>query len=238
MADLPVLREKEFSARLNMACENNPHAPSGWGVQAWLRRELTKEGVKVYPESVRRWFAGESRPKIEMMSVVARILGVDEAWLSLGIKPASTPNQKAKLNTMATGAINLVAAQIQLSGGVIADPEVDGDADVFAIVRGKQLAITVRLAENESAFVLSVPARPKITIAVVPTDKPTQYRYLSVPRAVVLQSGTVRGSYIDVEVRLAGNGKYQIGKTALAEIVSFSKLDMLKEGNGISDGIE
>lgn len=234
-----VIRDGEFAKRLNMACESHPRAPSGWGIQAWLRRELENEGVKVYPEAVRKWFAGESRPKMPIVTAIAKILSVDEAWLSLGIKPAATPGEKIKTNAMANGAINLVAGQIQLAGGVIAYPEGGSENDLFAIIQGRQVAISIRLGDANASFVLNASPRAKVTVAVVPTDNPTQFRFLSVPGSLIEKHGSMRGGYADVELRRSPNGTYRIGKSALPEILDFAHLsDVLKESDGISDGID
>lgn len=119
-----VVKDQDFAKRLATACENNPKAPSGHGRGRWLVRRLNEEfNVVVSPEGVRRWFAGEARPKPDMMSKVARVLEVDEAWLSLGANPLVTLREKKRQNALTNGAVNPVAAQLQLAGGNIAFPE-------------------------------------------------------------------------------------------------------------------
>ena len=155
MSDLvnnKVIRDREFARRLETACENHPRAPSGHGRQTWLRRNLEEQfEVSVSPEAVRKWFAGESRPRPKAMTKIAQLLRVDEAWLSLGMKPAASPTKVEKMSVVASGAVNLVAAHIQLSGGTIAYREENADYDIFAVVRGRRHEIAVRLGDDSIA---------------------------------------------------------------------------------------
>lgn len=86
----PIIRDKAFAKRLVLACEGNPNCPTDQsrGKQKWIYDNLLSEfGVRVSAEAVRKWFAGESRPRPKVVSYIARLLEVDEAWLSLGITP-------------------------------------------------------------------------------------------------------------------------------------------------------
>ena len=106
-----VIRDKAFAKRLEIACEGHPHCPTDQyrGKQKWLYEGLDSEfGVKVSAEAVRKWFSGESRPRPKVMSFIARLLEVDEAWLSLGITPDLTPREQKQRNAVADGAVNLV----------------------------------------------------------------------------------------------------------------------------------
>ena len=40
-----VIRDKDFAIRIEKACENHAHAPSGHGRQKWLRDELEQAGA-------------------------------------------------------------------------------------------------------------------------------------------------------------------------------------------------
>ena len=219
-----VIRDKAFAKRLETATESHPHAPSGHGRQVWLRAQLEEQtSVKVSPEAVRKWFAGETRPRPKVMSCIAQVLEVDEAWLSLGLTPANTPKEQVKVNATANGAVNMVAGQIQIFGGTIAFPEEGSDIDLFAIVKGKHLGLTVRLGERAGGFRISVPLKSATTVLVVPTSRPTVFQFHLVPREAVEQFGKSRGGYVDLDVERAEAGLL-VGDRVLPEIRTFGEL--------------
>lgn len=222
----PVIRDREFAKRLEVAVENHHLAPSGHGRQKWLRDRIHENfSVTLSPEAVRKWFAGEARPRPQVMHQVARVLEVDEAWLSLGITPTATPREKQKQNALTNGAVNLVAAQIQLAGGNIAFPEEEEpDHDLFAIVKGKQHAVSVKLGTSGSKFKISVLSKAKTIVAVVPTERPTVYEFLNVPAELVAEHGTQRGGFRECEIEKARGGGYKIGGKRLAYINSFAEI--------------
>lgn len=224
-----VVREKEFAKRLEIACENNPHSPSGHGRQSWLRERIMDQNrdVRVSPEAVRKWFSGESRPRPTIMSMIARALEVDEAWLSLGITPVATPRERSKQSATAAGAVNLVAGHIQLVGGNIAFPEDETEAeDVFAIVRGKRLSLVVRLGTTQQKFKLTFfkKGEKSTVIAVVPTNKPSVYEFVRVPANVIENHGKHRGGFVEIEIEHDGS-IFFAGGEALPIIHSFDNLD-------------
>lgn len=241
MSETKVIRDKAFAKRIEIACENHSLSPSGHGRQTWLRRAIEEKfGVRLSPEAVRKWFAGEARPRPKVMTQIAQVLQVDEAWLSLGLKPLATPVEKDKLNALANGAVNLVAGQIQLAGGSIAHTEEGSDHELFAIVRGKQHAVTVRLGDTSSRFRIAVPSAVKTAIAVVPTVQPTVYRFFRVPADLVEQHGDNRGGYTEIELTREGDRAYAVAGTPLPEIANFNDLDGVipsKPVDGIVDGI-
>ena len=219
-----VIRHKDFAKRIEIACENHPHAPSGHGRQVWLKNALEENfAEKVSTEAVRKWFAGEARPKPKMMSIVARALAVDEAWLALGIIPTATPGEKRKQNALTAGAVNMVAAQIQLAGGNIAFPENPDQYDIHAIIRGKAHNIAVRLFNSVSHFPLDI----KDVVVVTSTERKTVFGFFKVPVEVIMQNGTVRGNYIELKCEMV-SGKLVVGDRAVPEITDFEQFDMSK----------
>lgn len=243
MSGAGIIRDKAFAKRLAQACANHPRAPSGHGQQIWVRRALIEMfDTTVSPEGIRKWFAGEARPRPKMMSQLAQMLSVDEAWLSLGITPAAEPRAKERLNAMANGAVNLVAGQIQLAGGTIAFAEEDADHDIFAIVKGKQVALSVKLASGMPNSTLSLVATDKLVIAVVPTSETTVFRFFRVPTELIEEFGVNRGGYTDVELDVAADKTVSIGGNAIPEIHDFKDINgspqtASKATVGISNGI-
>lgn len=218
------VRDKGFAKRLEQAMSNHPRVVVGRGRQKWLREELLNNyDVKVSPEAVRKWIAGHIRPKPKVMALIARALGVDEAWLSLGVAPTASPAAKRKQSALANGAVNMVAAHIQLSGSNIAFPEDATDVDLFAIVNGKHLRINVRPV-GEGKFSVNLPLDNQVVIFVMPTDAPTVYRFLTVSPEQVSEAGKIRGNYIELECELVSD-RVLVANRAITEIKDFSRLD-------------
>lgn len=87
------LRSPAFQKRLREACENSADCPPlHKGRLVWLRDRLEERGTVVTIESVRRWLAGEGRPRQDKCEDLAKVLGVDGTWLYMG-KETSPPYQ-------------------------------------------------------------------------------------------------------------------------------------------------
>lgn len=206
MSQPRVIRDKAFAKRLETACENHPRSPSGHGRQKWVRERLQETcNVKVSPEAVRKWFAGEARPRPAVMKDLARVLEVDEAWLSLGRMPDMMPREQKKHNAVSNGSVNLLAGIIQINGGTIAFP--DGDdavADLYAIIRGKQYSINVKSAhtERDGTLKFSLPANTAniVHVGVVPTDEQMRFNLVRLPQDIVDKYGRKRGGYVELKV--------------------------------------
>lgn len=199
---------REFAQRLINACEASDRVPEKHhGRQTWL-----SEHLGVSREGVRKWFAGLSRPRAEVMTRLADLLGVDEAWLALGINPARTPRERRTLNRAASGAVYYVAGAIEMAGGSVAFPDnaEDGkqdDVDLYAILRGRQSSIHVATAERlaPAHYRIAVPEKhPGLTvIAAIPL-------YTLCPLLVLLPSRAIdqysesRGGYRVLEVTVEG----------------------------------
>lgn len=78
-------RSPNFARRLNQACDRSPECPPLHGGRlGWLQQMLAREGIRVSVESVRKWLAGEGRPKQDKSEKLAEILEVDAVWLYMG----------------------------------------------------------------------------------------------------------------------------------------------------------
>lgn len=221
-----VIRHKDFAKRLAVACENSPQAPAGHGRQIWLKNQLEAQfNEPVSREAVRKWFAGEAKPKPQMMSLVARALGVDEAWLSIGSTPNITVSEKKLRNILASGAANMVAAQIQLAGGSVAFPEDESvGVDLDTIVKGRRKTVAARPGVASGAFRVSLPLKVGAAIIVVPTDTPTVYRFFNVPSSIMESEGKVRGEYMEIDCEFVAD-RLIAGSHEVPEIVNFTEID-------------
>lgn len=224
-----VIRDQGFAKRLETAVYNHPQAPDGHGRQKWLRERIeSRFNTKLSPEAVRKWFSGESRPKPDLVHQMAQVLDVDEAWLSLGIKPDTTPAQKRQLNATATGAVNLVAGLIQMSGWHIAFPDEPTETvDLYAIIGGKQHSILVRTAQSSHPTLhkVIVPAgHEKSVVLLVMNPSPTEFTVLRLTKDTIANGGVNKGGFVELEVRQNGQ-TYSANGGPLPVIVSFDNLD-------------
>ncbi|MDP2374388.1 helix-turn-helix domain-containing protein [Reyranella sp.] len=146
----------EFAKRLELACEDHNGVPDlHRGRLRWIRDQFEELfGIEVSTESVRKWLAGEARPRPDKLVRLAELLRVDTGWLSFGSGLEEKSDERAR-NALAHGAVNIVAAAIQLAGGSIAFPDPhDANArnvHLFAIIKGVQYRLQVVLAHSVDA---------------------------------------------------------------------------------------
>ena len=219
------LPEKAFARRLEIACEGNPHCPTDQyrGKQKWVYDNLAEQfEINVSPEAVRKWFAGETRPRRAAMSALARLLEVDEAWLTLGVKPDLTPVEQRIRNAETTGAANLLAGLIQMNGGNIAYPEGESTVSMFAIIKGRQYQVEAILAFDLGGgrlrFTPSIEHGRHMVIGVVPTANPLHFRLIHLTSALIEAHGERKGDFIELVVKHRGDA-FTAGRAHVAEIV-------------------
>lgn len=203
-----IIRDKAFAHRLETACESHKHAPSGRGQQVWVRTALGDKGVLVSPEAVRKWFAGEARPRPKIMSKLAQVLEVDEAWLSLGLSADVEPKLREARNAMADGAVNVLAGFIQMNGGHPAFPDAaETDEDLTAIIRGKRYIIHVAVGRIEDGEVRFVVPREHSHLTVVGVIQTGSVRcdILRLPSELIDKHGAKKKS-TNIEVALRKDG--------------------------------
>lgn len=76
-----------FGQRFRQSCEDNPKLPEkNYGLYSFLQRRLKEDyDLEVSRESIRKWYSGESMPRMENVGAIAEILGVDKFWLMYGL---------------------------------------------------------------------------------------------------------------------------------------------------------
>lgn len=172
-----TIRERTLPQRLNEACDLHPHVPPyNYGRLTWIQEQLLEQhGIEVSTETARKWFSGESRPRPDKMRVLAQMLNVDEAWLSLGVTPEMTPRERRTFNVSSEGAVLALAGFIQMGGGHPAFPEEDdprlAEVNLYAIIQGKQRAMYVALGRNtdgEHRFSFPIAKAKTMLIGVLP----------------------------------------------------------------------
>ncbi len=223
-----IVRDKDFARRLDIAVSGHPLAPEGHGRQKWLRERV--EGrfkIKLSPEGVRKWFAGESRPRPSTMSQIAQALEVDEAWLSIGITPTSTPEHKRQQNNVVSGAVNLLAGLIQMNKGHSVFPEGASETvDLYGIIGGSQKSFVVRhIHQTEGQVKITVPTEhERSVVTIVAQETPVAFTLLRLPTDNIGRHGVRQGGYFEIEIDYNGQN-YRSGGEVLPLIRSFNNLD-------------
>lgn len=217
------MKDADFARRLAQACDQHEMIPAyGYGRQTWL-----KEKMRVSHEAVRKWVKGESRPRPRKMKELAELLGVDEAWLSLGVEPEGTPKEKKERSAKLTGASNVFLGLLQAAGGSVAFPDQpDSPIDFFAILNGRHLAFHVTLAHKVSAetvaFRVPVDFETVTTVGAV-RGGPVHLDFVVLPRAVIKQHGVHHGGHIELAVE-PRTSHYVVNGHKLPKLQSFDEI--------------
>ena len=221
-------RDEEFARRLNEVCNEPPRIPPyNRGRGEWIRKNMEMLlGNKLSAESVSNWFNGQARPRPDKMKALAQLLRVDEAWLSLGVTPELSVEQRAERSIHAGGAVNFVAGLVQLGGGTIAfiDPPAleSAYADFFAILKGKAHLVKVSfgvLAKSEVKFA-APNEHDRIRVIALLKDDTGRYHLYEIPSKVSAKHGRPTGGYIEVVATRKGDNLV-VGKTELPAIRDF-----------------
>ncbi|MEG3175796.1 helix-turn-helix transcriptional regulator [Sphingomonas sp. RB3P16] len=196
------LRNPEFARRLAIACDGNSHCPDmNFGRLVWLKDQLkAKFGTEVSLESVRKWCSGESTPKHDKVAQIAELLGVDLAWLHVGIDQGLTPREIKKRKGQVSGVINLVAGLIELDGGHTAFPENDGPVDLHAIIRAAKYDFRVILADSNGIFAVPKDDGGAIMLGVVRTGFSVEIYEIT---SEALAAGKPHGRIVEVDAKSA-----------------------------------
>ncbi|MCQ4311706.1 hypothetical protein NAV33_07330 [Pseudomonas stutzeri] len=220
------MADKGFANRLEIACDGHPDIPAyGKGRQTWV-----KEKMKVSHEAVRKWFAGESRPRPAKMSELATLLLVDEPWLSLGITPEMAPKQRKAQNARAGGAVNVFMGLLQLSGGHCAFPaEDDASAEAVsfhAIREGTQTSYLVALAQpiEEGGLRIILPkSYERCAVVGAIQTSPVDVDFIRMPHDLIDKYADRKGGYVVIDlVDHGGSGGYGTKEDRWPDIEKFN----------------
>ncbi len=163
----------EFAYRLEVALEGHPHAPATpHGRQSWLRRTLRDQtGRDVSPNTVHKWCRGTARPRADAMRDLARVLNVDEVWLSMGVKPSAATTVSDENVAAARAATLLVAGLIESAGGRVTFPAPDDSVvSLYANVGDSSLGIVAVAPQSPGdnpVFIVPEPAEDNVVVGVV-----------------------------------------------------------------------
>lgn len=195
-----VVRDKPFAQRFTQACDaSSKNPPAAYGRLTWIKNQLAELGADVSVETVRKWYSGEVKPRPDKLALLARILEVDEAWLSLGVDPNLTPRERRVRDATVDGAVNLVAGFIQMDGGHPAFPDAEdsGPVDIHAIIKGAKYDFHVAVIDQDGGF--SVPTKRSGAIVLGVVRKSGFHVDLyEIDEETIEQEGHRRGGSVEV----------------------------------------
>ena len=146
-----------------------------------------------------------------MMRRLASVLEVDEAWLSLGIAPDVGPKERRARNAVADGAVNVLAGLIQMNQGHVAFPPANDPraeyVDLYAIIRGAQLAIHVALAQEASdgVYRFDIPKEYQdCTVIGLVQSSPVRVNLLQLTQGFIDKHRIRKGGFYTVMVNKIG----------------------------------
>lgn len=221
------MRPRDFNQRLQLACDNLPEIvpPYGHGRQVYVARKL-----KVTQEAVRKWFTGDARPKMLKMRELAKLLEVDEAWLSLGIEPETDRREKRVHSEKTEGAIYVAFGLLTMAGGHCAfpgsnDPRAEY-VDFYSIIRGQQKSFHVSIGREMSkgVYVFNVPAQYNDTISIgaIPI-RGFRIHFIELKHALIEIHKQRKGSGFQVIVSKT-NATYTTGKDSWPQLQDIGDL--------------
>jgi len=224
------LPHKDFARRFHDVCEGHPLVPQfNQGRLTWIRNQLElRFGISVSRETIRKWYSGVTIPRHNKLTALAELLGVDEGWLAFGIHPDIDVKQRPARKLAESGATNVVAGLIQLSGGHCAIPDPDDpnkDVDIYAIIDGRQRNIAVCLAKEDAddqvRFEVPNGYARCIVIGVIVRGVGYIDMYL-IPGPLIERLGTRRGAFIEVAAIHKGRN-WTVGGYALQQITDVKR---------------
>jgi len=133
---------ENFNDRLTKSCDASADIPDyGHGRQVYIAKALS-----ISQEGVRKWFAGESKPRTAAMKKLATLLNVDYAWLSLGSSLLKTEKFRAVARQQDAGVYALTSFLIS-NGYTVAFTEDEQDgSDITAFINGKLVKYLAKTA--------------------------------------------------------------------------------------------
>jgi hypothetical protein len=204
------------------------------GRQAWVRLQLAEKcGVAVSSETISKWFTGVARPRPEKITALARVLDVDEAWLTLGVSARVGAARHQLRNAMADGVVNVVAGFIQMAGGHPAFPESAvtpqepgcAKVDLYAIIKGAHYAFHIVLAQETAPgayrFVLDYGFETCVVLGVIPLA-PLACDFIELRDDLVERHGARRKGVVEITVERQGDLYHSAGE-AWPRITSFAE---------------
>jgi len=196
----------DFARRLTVACDNSDNIPDhNFGRQTYIANELERRfGIRVSKETVRKWFAGEARPRPDKMRVLAELLKIDQAWLAIGSRPNTASDGHRSHAAVSNGAVSLVIGMLTLNGASCAFPESTDprikSIHFYAILRGRHFGVYVSLgAPGRRGITFTLPEDCQDTVLIgVVQRSPTRYDLYQLASSTALELGVRRSGHLEL----------------------------------------
>lgn len=196
-----LIRDPEFARRLDGASTASGLCPPlHKGRLTWVQTELKrrfKEDVSV--ETVRKWFAGEAKPRPDKVAMLAELLQVDMSWLSLGVDKGLAPREMKARSREIDGAVNIVAGLIEMDGGHAAfasEADQKRGTDLHAIIKGAKYDFSVVVCDEG---VYRVPVRRDGVVVLGIRKDGFEIQIVEVPDDIIENAGNHRGGMVEVK---------------------------------------
>lgn len=189
---------------MDQACDANPRVPAkNYGRLGWFVNEFeTRYNVKVTAETIRKWFAGEVRPRHKTLMMLAQILQVDDAWFAVGRDNAVPEKQRKLHGAQANGVVNVIAGLVQLDGGTPAFPDATGPIDLSAVIKAALYNFHIVLGHDDGekvSFAVSVGAENTVVLGVLRVTH-ASFEIYELPWEIVASKGVKRSGHITLTV--------------------------------------
>jgi hypothetical protein len=231
VAPKKLIRDEDFAKRLQLASDNNTLCPPlHYGRLTWIVKQFWERfGEEITTETVRKWMGGEVRPRPKSMALLAQLLGVDHAWLSLGNAGETSAAESKARNVMAGAAVNLIAGLIEMDGGHPSYPDAGDqrskDVDIFAIIKGAHYGFKVSPANNQNGktYQFAIPSGYKdvFVIGLVRTG-PSSFDMLELDAELITKHKENKGSHVSVTVEKRG-ANYTAGGQKVKQLSGFAE---------------
>jgi transcriptional regulator with XRE-family HTH domain len=201
----------DFAQRLEHACESNPNVPSrNYGRLDWIATQLRERfGTEVTIETVRKWLAGETRPRTEKLMQLATLLQVDPEYLLMGRSTGITEKDRRQQSAEATGIVNVLAGYVAMDGGRPAFPQEDdrrakkSHIDLYAVIKGAHYAFSVAHGKKGSeGWEFAVPVNALDEAVVIGAVRSANFccDFLELDAEAVRSKGQRKGEVFQVKV--------------------------------------
>ena len=189
---------------------------------------MNDDGMEVSLQSVHRWYHGRARPRQQKLLLLAKVIGVDESWLSLGRLDEIVSRRSKPQKPILDGSVYVTVGLMQLANISCAWPE-DGDMSApyvhfYSIIRGKQYRFHVAYIreESESGRVkIHAPSEyDKCTVLVCRRASATSVDLWYVASSVIQAAVKNHGGIVEM-VGLVKGSNLTIGDTSIKSIRQF-----------------
>lgn len=220
-----------FAMRMKRACDANPLIPDeNNGRLVWIKDRMEAEGMEVSLQSVHRWYHGRARPRQQKLLLLAKVISVDESWLSLGRLDEIVSRRSKPQKPVLDGSVYATIGLMQLANVSCAWPDDDDDSasyvHFYSIIRGKQHRFHVAYIREESEDGVSVIHLPteyeKCSVIVCRRITATCLDLWSVPSSVITAGSKNRGGFFEMTVSVKGS-ILSSGDTSIKSIKQFDK---------------